>query len=137
LSADTFSWKYTIGQANLNTGLGCGGGRWRKPKGIITNVQKFRWRQKEHVGCNKKLDPFWALVFALKYLAYLLDKATRSRRAYCIGEDVVISVSPTVSLFHTIPRKAGKAVEHYLVRFDGKEQREGEVSVGPPLLSNV
>jgi hypothetical protein len=111
--------------------------RWRKPKGVITDIQKFRWRQKEHVGYNKKLEPFWALVLALKYLPYLLDKATRSGELIALAKMWSYRYPLLVSLFPRDTKKAGKAVERYLSRFDGKEQCESEVAVGPPLLSNV
>jgi hypothetical protein len=44
---------------------------------------------------------------------------------------------PLVSLFPDITKKAGKAVERYLSRFDGKEQWESEVAVRPFLLSDI
>ena len=106
--------------------------RWRKPKGAIANSQNFRWQRKEYIGFNKKLRPFSALVFALKYLAYLLDKATRSEELIALAK--MWSYRYPLSFFPYDTKKAGKAVKHYLVRFDGKEQRESEVAVGPPLL---
>jgi len=110
--------------------------RWRKPKGVITNIQKFRWRPKKQVGRNKKLDPFWALVFALIYLPYLLDKATRSEELIALVKMWPYRYPLLVSLFPHDTKKAEKAVEHYLSRFKGKEQCESEVAVSPPLLSN-
>jgi len=96
--------------------------RWRKPKGAITNtLSEFRWRQEEHIGCNKKLDPFWALVLALKYLPYLLNKATRSGELIALAKMWPYRYPLPVSLFLRDTKKSGKAVEHYLSRFDGKE----------------
>ena len=102
--------------------------RWRKPKGIITDVQKVRWRQMEHVGYEKKLDPFWALVLALRYLPYLLNKSTRSRELIVLAKMWPCRCPLPVSLFRRDTRTAGKAVEHYLSRFDGKEQCCGSSS---------
>ena len=87
--------------------------RWRKPKGAITNTLiEFRWQQKEHIGCHKKLQPFWALVLALKYLPYLLDKATRSEELIALVEMWPYRYPLLVSLFPHDTKKAGKAVEH-------------------------
>jgi hypothetical protein len=110
--------------------------RWRKPKGAITDSQ-FRWQQKEHIGCNKKLEPFWALVLALKYLPYLLNKATRSGELVALAKMWPYRYPPLVSLFPHDTKKAGKAVKQYLSRFDGKEQCESEIAVGCPLLCIV
>ena len=108
--------------------------RWRKPKGVITNVNsRFRWQQSEYVGCNKKLEPFWALVTALKYLPYLLNKAARSEELIGLAKMWSYRPSLLASLFPHDTRNAGKAVRHYLSRFDGKEQCES-AAVGPPLL---
>ena len=97
--------------------------RWRKPKGVITNVSShFRWQQGEYIGCNKTLEPFWALVAALKYLPYLLYKATRSEELIGLAKMWSYRRSLLVSLFPQDTEKAGKAVEHYLVRFDRKRK---------------
>jgi len=112
--------------------------RWRKPKGAITNtVSEFMWRQKEHIGCHQKLQPFWALVLALKYLPYLLDHATRSEELITLAKMWLYQCPLLVSLFPHDTKKAGKAVEHYLSRFEGKAQCESEVAVGPPPLCIV
>jgi len=112
--------------------------RWRKPKRAITNcLSEFRWRQKEHIGCNKRLQPFWAVALALKYLPYLLNNATRSGELIALAKIWSYRDPLPVSLFPYDTKKAGKAVEHYLALFDGKEQCESEVAVGPPLLSRV
>jgi len=93
--------------------------RWRKPKGAITNtLSEFKWRQKEHIGCHKKLRPFWALVLALKYLPYLLNKATRSGELIALAKMWSSRYPLPVSLFPHDTKNAGKAVEHYLFRFD-------------------
>ena len=42
-----------------------------------------------------------------------------------------------VSVFPYITKKAERAVERYLSCFDGEEQCESEVAVGPPLLSSL
>jgi len=94
--------------------------RWRKPKGVITDIQKLRWRQKKRIGYDKRLEPFWALVLAVNYLPYLLDKATRSWELITLAKMWSYRYSPLVSLFPYITKKAGKAVERYLSRFDGK-----------------
>jgi hypothetical protein len=102
--------------------------RCRKPNGVITNSQKFMWQQsEEHVGCEK-LAPFRALVLAVKYLPYLLDKATRSEELIGLAKMWSYQYSLPKSLFPRDTKKAGKAVERYLARFDGKES---EVTVGP------
>ena len=111
--------------------------RCRKPKGVITNSQRSRWRQKEQIGCNKKHRPFWALVRAIKYLPYLLDIATRSEELIALAKMWPYRHPLLVSPFPRDTKKAGKAVELYLARFDGKEQCESEVAVGLPVLSNV
>jgi len=112
--------------------------RWRKPKGAITNtLSEFRWRQKEHIGCNKKLDPFWALVLALKYLPYLLNKATTSEELIALAKIWSYRYPLPVSLFPHDTKRAGEAVRYYLSRFDGKEPCESEVAVGPPPLCIV
>jgi hypothetical protein len=96
--------------------------RWRKPKRAIANcLSEFRWRQKEHIGCNKKLRPFWAVALALKYLPYLLNKATRSGELIALAKIWSHRDPLPVSLFPYDTKKAGKAVKHYLARFDGKE----------------
>jgi len=93
--------------------------RWRKPKGVITNVNsQFRWQHYEYVGCNKKFRPFWALVIALKYLPYLLNKATRSEELIGLAK-TWLDRPFLLSLFLHDAKKAGEAVEHYLSRFDG------------------
>ena len=112
--------------------------RRRKPKGVITNHRKVRWRQKEHVGYDKRLDPFSALVLALKYLPYLLDKATESsEELIALAEMWSHRYHLPASLFPRDTKKARKAVEHYLFRFDGKEHCGSDVAVGPALLCNV
>jgi hypothetical protein len=94
--------------------------RWRKSKGAITSsLSEFKWRKKEHIGCNKKLEPFWALVLALKYLPYLLNKATRSGELTALSK--MWSYRYPLSLFPHDTKKAGKAVKHYLARFDRKD----------------
>jgi len=95
--------------------------RWRKPKGIITNSQIFGFRQKQYIGCNKQLEPFWALVLALKYLPYLLNKATGSGDLIALAKMWLYRYPLPVLFFPRDTKKAGKAVEHYLARFDGKE----------------
>ena len=79
---------------------------------------------KERVRCNKKLERFWVLLPALKYL---LDEATRSEELITLANMWPYRYTLPVSLF---PRdtKPGKAVERYLSRFDGKEQCESEPS---------
>jgi len=97
--------------------------RWRKPKGVITNVSiQFSWEQGEYIGCDERLGPFWAHVLALKYLPYLLKKATRSEEL--IGLAKMWSYRPSLlgSLFPQDTKKAGKAVKHYLDRFDRKQK---------------
>jgi len=112
--------------------------RWRKPKGAITNtLSEFRWRQKKHIRCSKKLGPFWALVLALEYLPYLLNGATTSEELVALARMWSYWYPPPVSLFPRYTKRAGKAVESYLSRFDRKRKCESEVAVGPPLLSNV
>ena len=101
--------------------------RWRRPKGVITNSQNFKWRQKERIGCNK-LRPFWAVVLALKYLPYLLNKATRSEELIALARMWSYWYPLPVSLFLHDTKKARKAVAHYLARFEGREQVGG-----PPL----
>ena len=110
--------------------------RRRNPKGILTTIDsQSRWGQWAHVVCNKKLVPFWALVIALKYLPYLLDKATRSEELIALAK--MWSYRPfLLSLFRHDGKKAGKAVGQYLARFDGKQECE-RVAVGPPLLCIV
>ena len=108
--------------------------RWRKPKDAITNTpSEFRWWQRKHIGCHKKLQPFWALVLALKYLPYLLDKATRSEELIASAKVWPYRSPLLVSLFPHNTKNAGKAVENYLARFDRKRQCEREVAVSPPL----
>jgi hypothetical protein len=109
---------------------------WRKPKGAIANSE-FRWQQEEYIGCHKKLQPFWALVLALKYLPYLLDEASRSEELIALAKMWPYRYPPPVSFFPRDIKKAENAVKHYLARFDGKEQCGSEVAVGPALLSNV
>ena len=111
--------------------------RWRKPKGVITDIQKLRWRQKKRVGYDKKLEPFWALVLALNYIPYLLDKATRSVELIALANMWSYWYPALVPLFPDIIKNAGKAVKRYLSRFDRKEQCESDVAVGPFLLSNI
>jgi hypothetical protein len=82
--------------------------RWRKSKGVIINSQNFRWRQKEYIGCNKKLEPFWALVLALKYLPYLLDTATRSEELIALAKMWSCRVPYQYHSFHAISRRQGK-----------------------------
>jgi len=110
--------------------------RRRKPKGVLTDVNsQFRWRQNEHIGCNKKLEPFWGLILALKYLPYLLHNATRSEELIALAK--MWSNRPfLLSLFPHDAKKAGRAVKQYLDRSDGKEQCE-RVAVRPPLLCIV
>jgi len=111
---------------------------WRKPKGIIINSQRFRWRQTERIECNKKLRPFWALVLALKYLPFLLNRATRSGELIALAKMWSYWYPLLVPLFPHDAKKAGKAVQHYLAcHFDGKEQCESEFAVGPPPLCIV
>jgi len=108
--------------------------RWRNPKGVITNVNsQFGWRQGEYIGCSKKLEPFWALVAALKYLPSLLNKATRSEELIALAKMWSSRPSLLASLLPCDTKKAGKAVKHYLSRFGEKEQYEG-TAVGPLLL---
>jgi hypothetical protein len=109
--------------------------RSRKPEGATTNIlSEFRWRQKEYIGCNKKLEPFWALVLALKYLRHLLSKATRSEELIALARMWSYRYPVLVSLFPTCDTKmAGLGVERYLTRFEGKEQ----VRVRSPLLCIV
>jgi len=105
--------------------------RWRKPKGAITNtMREFRWRQEGHIEYSKKLQPFWALVLALKYLPYLLNKATRSGELIALAKTWPYRYLLPVSFFRCDTKKAGKAVEHYLSRFDGKDQVDS-----PPLCT--
>jgi len=93
----------------------------RKLKALITNVNiQFKWRQREHIGCAKKLEPFWAVVLALKYLPYLLNKATRSEELIALST-MWLDRSFLPSPFPHDAKKAGKAVRRYLSRFDGKE----------------
>jgi len=108
---------------------------WRKPKDIITSSQRFIRRQTERV--NKKLDSFSALVLALKYLPYLLDKATGSAELVALAKLWQYRHPLPVSIFRRDTKNAGKAVERYLSRFDGKEQCESEIAVGPPPLCNA
>jgi len=104
--------------------------RWRKPKGAITNsLSEFRWRQEGHIEYSKKRE--WSLVLALEYLPYLLNKATRSRELIALAKMWSYLYPLLVSFCPRETKKAGKAVEHYLSRFDGKEQSEREVVVGP------
>ena len=107
--------------------------RWRKPKGVITNVNsQFRWQRNEYVGRNKKFQPFWAVILALKYLPYLLNKATRSEQLIAVAK-TWLDRPFLLSLFPHDAKKAGKAVRDYLSRLDGKEPRES-VTVGSALL---
>ena len=105
--------------------------RSRKPKGVIDDIQNFTWRQKQPVGSNKKLEHFRALVLALNYLPYLLDKATRSPELISLAKMWSYRYPLLVSLFPHITKMAGRAVERYLSCFYGKEQRSSEVAVGP------
>ena len=110
--------------------------RWQKPKGVITNIKNFRRRLEKHaIGRNKKLDPFWALILALKYLPCLLDKATRSEKLIALAKawPYRYPLLPA-SLFRRDTKKARKAIKHYLSRFDRKRQCESAVAVGPPPL---
>jgi len=110
--------------------------RWRKPKGVITNFNsQFRWQQEEYVKCTKKLEPFWALVVALKYLPYLLNKATRSEELIALAK-MWLDRRFLLSLFPHDAKKAGKAVRRYLSCFDGKEPCES-FTVGSTLLCIV
>ena len=93
---------------------------WRKPKGVITNRQKVMWRRNEHVGCSKKLQPFWALVLALKYLPYLLNEATRSEELIALAKMWSYWYSLPVSFFPRDTKRAGKAVKRYLALFGWK-----------------
>jgi len=103
--------------------------RARKPKGVITNVgSQFRWQQD---GCNKKLQHFWALHAALKYLPCLLNKATGSEELLELAKMWSYRPSLLASLFPQDVKKAGKAVKHYLVRFDRKRKFES-IAVGLP-----
>ena len=110
--------------------------KWQRPKGAITSTL-LEFRHKDYIGFDKKLEPFWALVLALKYLPYLLNKATRSEELIALTEMWPYRYPLLVSLFPHDTKKAGKAVKHYLTRVDGKEQCENEVVVGPPLLCIV
>jgi hypothetical protein len=108
--------------------------RWQKPKGVITNIQKFKRRLKEYaIGRNKKLDPFWAFVLALKYLPCLLGKATRSEKLIALAKAWPYRYPLPVSLFRRDGEEVGKAVKDYLARFDRKRCKR-EVAVGPPPL---
>jgi len=110
--------------------------RWRKPKGVITNFNsQFRWQQDEYMGCTKRLQLFWAVVLALKYLPCLLDKATRSEELIALSK-MWLYRPFFLSLFPHDAKKVGKAVKHYLSRFGKKEECESVV-VGPPLLCIV
>ena len=95
--------------------------RWRKPKGVMDDIQNFTSRQKQPVGSNKKLEHFRALVLALKYLPYLLDKATRSGELTSLAKTWSYRYPLLVSLFARDTKKAGKAVARYLSRFDEEE----------------
>ena len=97
---------------------------WQKPKGVITNIQNFRRRVENHaIGRNKELDPFWALVLALRYLPCLLDKATRSEKLIALAKAWPHRYPlPLVSIFRHNIKEVGEAVEHYLSRFDRKRQ---------------
>jgi len=109
--------------------------RWRKPQGVITNVNvnsQIGWRQAKYIGCSKKLEPFWALVLALKYLPYLLNKATRSEELIALAKMWSYRLSLLASILPYDTKKAGKAVKHYLSRFDARRQYEG-IAVGPLL----
>jgi hypothetical protein len=101
-------------------------------------LNEFRWRwQKEHPGRDKMAVE--ALILALKYLPYLLNKATRSGEIISLAKMWTLRYPRLVSLFPQHTKKAGKAVKRYLARFDidGKEQCESEVAVGPPPLCIV
>jgi hypothetical protein len=78
-----------------------------------------------------------ALVLALKYLPYILDKTTRSGELIALAKIWSYRYPLLVSLFPDDTKKAGKAVVRYLSRFDGKEQYESEVEVGPPILYSL
>lgn len=109
--------------------------RWQKPKGVITNIKIFRRRLQKHaIGLNKKLDPFWALILALRYLPCLLDKATRSEKLIALAKAWRYRYPLPASLFRRDTKEAGKAIKHYLSRFDRKRQCESAVAVGPPPL---
>ena len=110
--------------------------RRRKPKGVTNLNSEFRWRQGEPKGCNKKLLPFWALVVALKYFPYLLNKATRSEELIALAKMWSYRPSLLASLFPYDTKKAGKAVRCYLACFNGKEECES-VAVRSPLLCIV
>ena len=110
--------------------------RRRKSKGVLSNINnQFRWQQREDVACNKKLIPFWALLLALKYLPYLLNKATRSEELITLAKMWSYRSFPPSLLSHDA-KKVGKAVRHYLARFDRKRKCES-VAVGPSLLCIV
>ena len=107
--------------------------RRRKAKGVLTDVNsQFRWQQGEYMNCNTKFEPFWALVLALKYLPYLLNKAARSEELIALAK-MWLYRPFLLSLFPHGAKKAGKAVRHYLARFDRKRKCES-IAVGPPLL---
>ncbi|KIM35700.1 hypothetical protein M413DRAFT_449637 [Hebeloma cylindrosporum] len=101
--------------------------RWRKRKAVIT-TSEVKWQQKQQVGCNKKFEPFWALLLALQYLPYLLNNATRSEELIAMAKTWPYRYHLPASLFPHDTKTAGNAVKHYLARFDG----ESEVEVGPP-----
>ena len=73
----------------------------------------------QYIGRNKKLEPFWALSLALQYLPYLLNKATKSVELIALAKKW--SNCYCQPLFPRGTKKAVKAVEHYLARFDGGE----------------
>jgi hypothetical protein len=75
----------------------------------------------EHTGRNKRLQ---ALGLALKYLPYLLNKATRSGELIALAKIWSYRYPFLVSRFPHDTKKAGNAVKHYLARFDGKERCE-------------
>jgi len=110
--------------------------RWQKPKGVITNVNsQFRWQRDEYLGCTKKLQRFWAVVLALKYLPFLLHQATRSEELIALAK-MWLDRPFLLSLFPHDAKMAGKAVRRYLFRIDGNELFES-ITVGLLLLCIV
>jgi len=85
------------------------------------------------MNCNTKFEPFWALVLALKYLPYLLNKAARSEELIALAKMWLYRPSLLASLAPHDTKEIRKAVRHYLARFDRKRKCES-IAVRPPLL---
>jgi len=105
--------------------------RWQKLKDVLSNVNsQSRWWQREHALCNKNFVPFWVLLLALRYLPDLLNSTAGSEELIALAK--MWSNQPFLpSLFPHDPKKAGKAVRHYLACFDRKRKYESIV-VCPP-----